>query len=608
MVNFNSTLYLSISSLIYTITIAIIFFCKKKINTIENRIYKKQIIYSIICVCTELCILLVTNYFTSETIINISLKIFNLSVLTWIFNFCLYSFVISHKEENIDYKSKYKMLYWMLMSIFVICGIVIIILPIKLSGISSEVYSSGPSVDFLYGYCTISLICMIFLLLKNRKNLKEKGYYPIILFVLLMISIAVIQNRFPNILLVNWLFGFEILIMYHTIENPDMKLIEQLNIAKDQAEKANQAKTDFLSSMSHEIRTPLNAIVGFSEALKEEELSSEAREEVNDIIMASDSLIEIVNGILDISKIEANKLEIINTEYSFKKIFDELVVLTKARMGESAIDFRVVYDESIPQTLYGDYARIKQIVLNLLTNAVKYTKEGYIEFKVSSIIKNNICRLIISVEDTGFGIKKEDIDKLFTKFERLQVEKKTTAEGTGLGLAITKKLVELMNGKIIVQSIFGKGSKFTVSIDQSIVYRKQTVEVKPEESIRTDFTGKTVLLVDDNTINLKVANRLLRSFNLDVTECLSGIEAIENVKNIKFDLILLDDMMPKMSGTETLVKFKEIEGFDTPVVALTANAISGMREKYLGLGFNDYLSKPINKDELNRVINKYLSK
>ena len=421
-----------------------------------------------------------------------------------------------------------------------------------------------------------------------------------------------IQKKYPGLQLITSLETFICYLMYFTIENPDIKLINQLNVAKDAAEKANLAKTEFLSSMSHEIRTPLNAIVGFSNMLLDDKnLPDSAKEEVNDIVMASDNLLEIVNGILDISKIEAGKLEIINTEYVFNKVTTELIALTRGRLGDKPIEFITKIDESIPQVLYGDASRLKQICVNILTNAVKYTKEGSITFSINSVIKNDVCRLIISVEDTGIGIKQENLNKLFNKFERLDLKDNITIEGTGLGLAITKKLVDMMNGKIVVQSVFGKGSKFTVSIDQGIV-KNPTIKVEAIDTTHEhiEVKNKTVLVVDDNKINLKVAERLLQTYGVNV-ECVeSGFICIDNLKSgKKYDLILMDDMMPKMSGVETLQKIKvEIPEFDIPVIALTANALTGMREKYLADGFNDYLAKPINKDELNRVINEYLNK
>ena len=360
--------------------------------------------------------------------------------------------------------------------------------------------------------------------------------------------------------------------------------------------------------MSHEIRTPLNAIDGFSQLILEEEDIKVIKEEARDIMNASQNLLEIVNGILDISKIEANKLEIIDVLYEPEKVFADLVKLTKARIGEKPLEFRVNIAEDLPDYLNGDYVRLKQIAVNLLTNAVKYTKKGYISLDVSVVKKDDICRLIISVKDSGIGIKKENINKLFTKFERFDIEKNMTIEGTGLGLAITKKLVELMNGKIVVDSTYGKGSNFTVAIDQKIVNKTKVVPAKVEVVKKINIKNKKVLIVDDNLINLKVAARLLSTYKVKTEEVSSGFDCLKKIEEGNtYDLILMDDMMPKLSGVETFKKLKKTPGFDIPVVALTANAITGMKENYLKIGFNDYISKPIDKKELERVLKKFLN-
>lgn len=251
---------------------------------------------------------------------------------------------------------------------------------------------------------------------------------------------------------------------------------------------------------------------------------------------------------------------------------------------------------------------MKKVVTNLLTNAAKYTDSGKIVYRVACVVNKDICRLIIAVEDTGRGIKKESIDKLFTKFERLD-EKNTTIEGTGLGLAITKQIVELMGGEIVVQSIYGSGSKFTVAINQRVEKVSLKSVQKEELTTALDLTGKKILVVDDNKLNLKVASKVLGEYNATLELIDSGMLAIEKIQNREFyDLILMDDMMPKLSGVETLRKLKEIEGFNIPTVALTANAISGMREKYISEGFDDYLSKPINRMELEKVLGNILNK
>ena len=601
-------MYFTISGLFCIVLLMILFFSKSRIDSKETKLYGFMLISSFFDIILVLAELIITYYFLDD--VNMYLvkglnKIDFIHYIMWPTLLSLYTIYVTYLDEE-----KYNKAKKIFLTLDIIAILIEFMLPINIISTKEAMGVTGIGPAFVFLISSFYVIVNIIILIKNYKKIKNKKNLPFLFFLIFIIIAMLLRVYNPTLIVIPAIIVYINMIMYFTIENPDVKLIEEIKIAKESAIKASNAKTEFLSNMSHEIRTPLNAIVGFSEALQSDErIPAEAKEDIKDIVMASDSLLEIVNGILDISKIEADKLEIVNTTYSPKKVFDELVVLTRGRLGfEKKIEFKTSFSSDIPATLYGDYARVKQIVLNLLTNAVKYTNEGYINFTVECVnINKDLCRLIISVEDSGIGIRKDKIDKLFTKFERLDEEQNITIEGTGLGLAITKKLVELMHGKMVVQSIYGKGSKFTVSLDQKIVATKEKEEIKEKTVVKGNYKGKRVLVVDDNKLNLKVAERLLREYNLFVDEVASGFDAIDRINmGVPYNLILMDDMMPKMSGCETLKELKKNKDFHTKTVALTANAISGMREKYLSVGFDDYLAKPIKKEELEVILDKYL--
>ena len=599
--NVNNMMIFSIMSFVYIIFLSIIFIFKKKINTLELSIFKKLIVANVVSLFVEcLIVIFMMNNLSG---IDVVLKIFNVCIWTYVFIMFLYTYVSSRNLKELNRKNP---VYLISLFTYVLVSVLLLSLDAFLNPEPYMQYSYGPSVELVFIACGIFVVFINGLVIFNFKKIKMKKVIPLILLIVLMTVNAILQYNFPNIILTNSIFSLVTFVMYFTIENPDVKMIEQLELARDAADKANAAKTDFLSSMSHEIRTPLNAIVGFSDCIKNSNDLADAKENADDIINASNTLLEIVNGILDISKIEAGKLEIINSNYNANNLFSGLAKLMTPKMNEKGLDFQVTIAPDLPNVLYGDSANIKKVVTNLLSNAYKYTDSGFVKYDVKCVNTNGVCRLIVTVSDSGRGIKKESIDKLFTKFQRVDEDRNTTIEGTGLGLAITKQLVELMGGTVVVDSIFGEGSKFTITLDQRI---ENVAVVEEKTSVDTiDLTGRKILVVDDNAINLKVARKLLERYNATVEVCDSGFKCIDLINSgASFDLILMDDMMPKMSGTQTLKKLKENSSFNIPVFALTANAITGMKERYLEAGFDSYLAKPIEKEAMINEFNKLFS-
>lgn len=590
---------LSSCCLIFLTIVAVVYFSKKRMENADNKIFTVMIIVNLIGILIDMIGYISFEKFSHTALINKCIsKIYVIYFLTYVF--CLFIYVYNLTFNNLA-KNVKKMICALLGVLLVIA-----LLPLNVHIESNRAFSEGPSANLTYAVGIILLILMIVFLFIGRKKLKS--YIPLLAFVGSTLLTAIIQKICPELtlmLLSNTVVTF---IMYFTIENPDMKMIEQLELAKEQADKANHAKTEFLSSMSHEIRTPLNAIVGFSDFIANADSLDEAKENAKDIINASNTLLEIVNGILDISKIESGKLEIINSKYKAYDTFESLAKLIMPKMQEKGLDFTYYIAKDIPDTLYGDYANIKKVVTNLLSNAAKYTEKGFVRYEVNCVNDKDYTKLIISVEDSGRGIKKENIDKLFNKFERLDQDRNTTIEGTGLGLAITKQLVELMNGKIVVHTIYGKGSKFTIILNQKITESIKEEKTSIQKIDNLALTSLKILVVDDNPLNLKVTKKILNRLGINNVECLeSGFACVDKIESGDYyDLILLDDMMPKMNGSETLARLKKIPGFNSITIALTANALTGMREKYLNNGFNGYLSKPIDKEILIKELKRTL--
>ena len=595
-------IYFLIEAIVYSMLLMTVYFRKKVFKSKENKVYSILVVVSFFELIVELILDFVGPMY--KEIPNVSYfvaRLFSFGVELWItILLCYVLFVCLNIKKKERYIPVVRNVAIVLMIIFTTLNF---ILPLNFKYDGYIAYTYGPSVNIIYLSAFLYSFVGIIALIRNIKNIKDKRFFPILIFLIVGGIASYIQYMNPGLLLATPIHAFITFLMYFTIENPDVKMIEEYHKAKEISDNANEDKTMFLYNMTNDIRL-ITKDINISTDKIIDEMSNKKldRDYINDCLRTikedTARFTTMTNEILDVDSIDSASIKVYDDKYNIKLLLKKLVTEYTDKCNKKNISFRNDIASDLPEYLYGDNLGLKNVLTSILDNSIKYTKEGYIELNVNTIIKNNIARLIITVEDSGVGISPDEMESIFYK-------RKEEIDGSNIknNLYTARKLITLMGGTIIPNSNYGKGTIMKIVLDQKIADTSSDKYVKYE----TAYDKKKVLLVDDNISTEKIIKKLIKDTNIELDYVSLGKEALDKIRNKeKYDLILLDEVMDPLDGMTVMKKFKDIRNFKTTVILLTRNNEYEYNEEYLKYGFSDYLLKPINKDKLFEIIDKYL--
>ncbi len=591
--------FLILYALILSITLNIMYFIRKHINSNEAKIFSKILFSNLLGLMLELMCIYMSNKFSPTSLPAIIFtRAYLIYLITYLLFMTLYNYVLCYTTEKQKKLEHYKKLRNISYTIYAVCVVVCMALPLQ----TEKGYAIGPAVNFVYLCSTICINVWFIPMIKNRKIIEHKKFVPLYIFILLIIIVAIIQRIYPQATLITIVEFLIVFIMYHTIENPDMKMLDEVHKAKVISDNANEEKTLFLYNMTNEIRAITKDIDKETDNILDETDNKKIDvEEINNsarnIKGSTAKFTTMTNEILDISSIDSASVRIYNEKYNIKRLLKELVGIYKPKAQNKNLDFRVSIASDIPEYLYGDGINLKKVLTIILDNSIKYTNNGYIEFNINTIIKGDIARLIISVEDSGIGMKAEDINKIFTK-----KQEREDNHNLNNNLYNAKRLITLMNGTIVPSSSYGSGTTIKIILDQK--YDTIDTDINKYNNI---YDKKKVLLIDDSPSSEKLFNKILSETNIELTSVKLGKEGLEKIRNKeKYDLILLDEELEPQNGHIIMRKLLEIRNFNIKVILLTKDNKYDYDDSYLQEGFTDYIIKSSDKEEMLNKINKYL--
>ena len=591
--------FLILYALILSITLNIMYFIRKHINSNEAKIFSKILFSNLLRLMLELMCIYMSNKFSPTSLPAIIFtRAYLIYLITYLLFMTLYNYVLCYTTEKQKKLEHYKKLRNISYTIYAVCVVVCMALPLQ----TEKGYAIGPAVNFVYLCSTICINVWFIPMIKNRKIIEHKKFVPLYIFILLIIIVAIIQRIYPQATLITIVEFLIVFIMYHTIENPDMKMLDEVHKAKVISDNANEEKTLFLYNMTNEIRGITKDIDKETDNILDETDNKKIDvEEINNsarnIKGSTAKFTTMTNEILDISSIDSASVRIYNEKYNIKRLLKELVGIYKPKAQNKNLDFRVSIASDIPEYLYGDGINLKKVLTIILDNSIKYTNNGYIEFNINTIIKGDIARLIISVEDSGTGMKAEDINKIFTK-----KQEREDNHNLNNNLYNAKRLITLMNGTIVPSSSYGSGTTIKIILDQK--YDTIDTDINKYDNI---YDKKKVLLIDDSPSSEKLFNKILSGTNIELTSVKLGKEGLEKIRNKeKYDLILLDEELEPQNGHIIMRKLLEIRNFNIKVILLTKDNKYDYDDSYLQEGFTDYIIKSSDKEEMLNKINKYL--